>query len=570
MSTLNILPVNSQKNESSQTYFTQELILNKLFYYQLKPDHVLRKLRVNTAKLNSAQASSNLIKLHAKLNTWHACETISVLTQHINQLTLIWLGAMQQGASLQEVMQMLRCFEVKSLTIANTIKFHCFILDLLAETSLQQQALKLDYLQNYDVDTQLPNANQMSASIEKALAITDSDQYVGMFCIQFQLSKNNPIFSNTVATSLSIAIAEVLQMNVPAGNFIHYHGNLQFDILLPNLNSDIKLNLLAAKLQRAFEQVLIIEKHSVLFTPYIGCACNLKSNINTDCLLSNARLALESALLTQQSFLMYSDALKIQLNTQNDLENKVLDSFNNDSLTLHFQPVVNLKDGSCAGAELLLRLTEQSTFSIFPGLVVEILNKVGRGKLFTRWLINSACRYAAELKYEQQINIYLTINLRAEDLYDFELPHLLLQATALWKIKPGDLVLEVTENGVLELNETTNSVINELAKNGFKLALDDFGTGYSSLSRLRTMPIDIIKIDQTFVRDISNSKHDYEIVKSIAALATSLGKDVIAEGVEDEKSMQLIKKMKINKCQGYYFAKPMPFEQFVTWAKKHA
>jgi EAL domain-containing protein (putative c-di-GMP-specific phosphodiesterase class I)/GGDEF domain-containing protein len=559
----------SNISQTNQADYTQQLILSKLINYQLKPERVLKKLSVNTNKLNTLESQPNLIKLRAKLDAWQACDSVNTLTQHINQLALIWLTAMQQGASLQDIMLQLKCFEIKSLTATNTTKFHCFMLDILAETSMQQQALKLDYLQNYDADTQLPNANQMIASIEKALSITQSDHYVGMFAIQFQLSNNNPVFTNKVATSLSKIVAEVLQMNVPAGNFIHYNGNLQFDILLPNLNSDIKLNLLAAKLQGVFEQILHVEKQSVLVTPYIGCASDLQSNIEKEYLLSNARLALESALQSQQSFLMYSDVLKKQLNTQNELENKVLEAFTNDSLTLFLQPVVNIKDAKCIGAELLLRLAEQSKLSVYPSLVVEILNKVGRGKLFTRWLINSACRYVAELKYEQELPIYLTINLRAEDLYDFELPLLLLQAVALWKISPADLVLEVTENGVLELNDTTNSVIKELAKAGFRLALDDFGTGFSSLSRLRNMPIDIIKIDQSFVRDITHSKSDYEIVKSIAALANSLGKEVIAEGVEDQKCLDLIKKMKIDKCQGYFYAKPMPFEQFVTWAKKH-
>ena len=334
-------------------------------------------------------------------------------------------------------------------------------------------------------------------------------------------------------------------------------------------SSEIQLNLLAAKLQRAFEQMLAVQNQSVLVTPYIGSAYALTADIQPEDLLANSRLALESALNTEQKFLVYSAALKTQLNTRKALENKILEAFANDGMTLFFQPVVNLKDEKCVGAEALLRMDGPSKLSINPGLMVEILNKTGRGKLFTRWLINSACRYAAELKYQHQLNHYLTINLRAEDLYDFELPHMLVQAAALWKIGPNELVLEVTENGVLELNETTNSVINELAKNGFKLALDDFGTGYSSLSRLRTMPIDIIKIDQTFVRNISSSKDDYEIVKSIAALAKSLGKEVIAEGVEDKKSLDLIKKMKISKCQGYYYAKPMPFDQFVQWAKQH-
>ena len=184
---------------------------------------------------------------------------------------------------------------------------------------------------------------------------------------------------------------------------------------------------------------------------------------------------------------------------------------------------------------------------------------MGKGKLFTRWLINSACRYAAELEYEHKLKVYLTINLRAEDLYDVELPHMLMQALALWKITPKNIVLEITETGMFESMKRTNLVINQLAANGFRLALDDFGTGFSSLSRLRTMPIDLIKIDQSFVRDITHSKDDFEIVKSIAMLANSLGKEVLAEGVEDKDCLDLIKKMKIRQmprlllCQTHAF-----------------
>lgn len=566
---MNMPTLFSTAGKDTELNISEELILSKLIHYQLKPQHVFHKLRVNSTELNKLEVQPSLTTLQAKLNAWQPCDGLSAFTQNMNQLAPIWLIAMQQGATLQEVMNLLRCFEIKSLMFSSTAKFHSFLLDILAETRLQQQDSILDYLLNYDADTQLPNANQILSNIEIACAITPFDHYVGIFSIQFQLSKNNSVLSISATAGLNKAIAEVLKANVLPDNLIHANGNLQFDILLPNLSGDIQLNLRAVKLHRAFEQMLNLENQTVLVTPYIGCAYALKPDTHSQDLLTNAKLALESALNTQQLFLMYSETLKKQLDEQNLLERQVLEAFSNDDLTLFFQPVVTLKDLKCVGAELLLRTTEQANIVIHAGLMVEIISKSGKEKLFTRWLINSACRFAAELQYKHQLTLYLTINLRAEDLYDFELPHMLSQATALWKINPGNLVLEVTEGGVLELNEATNSVINELAKNGFRLALDDFGTGFSSLSRLRNMPIDIIKIDQSFVRDIINSKEDYEIVKSIAALARSLGKDVIAEGVEDQKCMDLIQKMKINKCQGYFFAKPMPFDQFVQWAKQH-
>jgi len=198
---------------------------------------------------------------------------------------------------------------------------------------------------------------------------------------------------------------------------------------------------------------------------------------------------------------------------------------------------------------------------------VEIINKVGLGKLFTRWLIHSVCRLAHQLINQNQLSVYLTLNLRAEDLYDKDLPLLILQSSQFWKIKPQDLILEITENGILEENETTQHTIQQMTDNGFKLALDDFGTGYSSMARLRNMPISLIKIDQSFVRDIHLSDKDFRMVQSMASLAESLDKEVLVEGVENEAALQLINQIGITKAQGYYFSKPMPFDEFVRWAK---
>jgi EAL domain-containing protein (putative c-di-GMP-specific phosphodiesterase class I) len=228
---------------------------------------------------------------------------------------------------------------------------------------------------------------------------------------------------------------------------------------------------------------------------------------------------------------------------------------------------VGLPNGHCVGAEVLLRWPNAKTKGIYPNVMVEIINKVGLGKMFTRWLIHSVCRLANELINKNHLSVYLTLNLRAEDLYDKDLPLLILQSSQFWKVKPEDLILEITENGILEENETTISTIQQITDNGFKLALDDFGTGYSSMARLRNMPISLIKIDQSFVRDIHLSDKDFSIVQSMASLAESIGKEVLVEGIENQAALDLINQIGIKKAQGYFFSKPMPFDEFVQWAK---
>lgn len=562
-------------HEVEIAYSKQEL-LDRLQTCGLKPQILHSHVKVNLEKLKQVdltektRANTYLQQLCETLENWQLKQSNESFTTHINQLIFLWLNAIQDGARPQTILNLLKCFELKSsFGVSNSSKLHLFLFGLLAETTHKHQQLALDYVLNYDANTELPNASQITLNLDAAINRANERKLIGLVSLHFQAARSKLALSKLNLANLNKQIVNILLQNIGPDFQLYFSGDSQFDILIPNLTGVTQLNLLAAKIGRAFEQMIFLNHQSILVTPFIGCAFTLAKAQTAHDLYSDAKLALESAISKQQLFVLYSDEIKQQLTEQNNLEARVLEAFNSDNLTLFFQPIVNLKNGKCTGAELLLRWSESFGYNVYPSLTIEILNKVGKGKLFTRWLINSACRYASELIYDHKLKIYLTINLRAEDLYDTELPYLLSQAIALWKLDPKDIILEITENGILEYNESSNSVISQLAENGFKFALDDFGTGFSSLSRLRTMPIDLIKIDQSFVRDITHSKDDFEIVQSIAMLAKSLGKEVLAEGVEDEACLAQIKKLEIDKCQGYYFAKPMPFEQFIDWAKAH-
>ena len=560
--------------------YSEQEILDKLRAYKLDSKLLNTKLSVNLNRLMQVKATeyiqtdSFLQMLCEALKNWQSADSYQ-LTTELNALIYCWLNAIQDGASTQTISHFLRCFEVKSrlgfsqISASNTSGFHLFLFDLLTETLHKHQVLAAEYLLNFDANTNLPNNNQIISHLDVAIKNTAASDVVGLISLHFQAARNKLNFSKLVALNLNKQIGNTLSQNIPPHYQLYFSGDSQFDIVIPNLTGQTQLSLFAAKISRAFEQMLLLNNQSILVTPFIGSAMMDENVRSAEDLYHNAKLALESAIAKQQEFTPYSNELQVQLTEQNIIESKVLEAFGSDNLTLFFQPIVNLKNGKCAGAELLLRWSEKFGYNVYPSLTIEILNKVGKGKLFTRWLINSACRYASELIQEHKLPIYLTINLRAEDLYDIELPHLLKQAVELWKLKPHDIILEITENGILEYNESSNSVISQLAENGFKFALDDFGTGFSSLSRLRTMPIDLIKIDQSFVRNITESKEDFEIVQSIALLSKSLGKEVLVEGVEDEASLNMIKRLDIDKCQGYYFARPMPYEQFIAWAKAH-
>jgi EAL domain-containing protein (putative c-di-GMP-specific phosphodiesterase class I)/GGDEF domain-containing protein len=556
--------------------YSQNTLLNKTHDYGLSKSTLCSKVSVNQKKLSELevdeylQADSYVSKLFHEIRNWQSSQNFEVFTSKINQLVYLWLNAIQDGSSTHIILKLLKAFELKSsFGRSNSSKLHLFLFDLVIESTRRHEKIAQEYAANYDSNTMLPNAIQLTKAIDFAFSKASEDSLIGLFSMHFQATKNKLSLSKIETLDLNKQIASLLLQNISADSQLYFSGDSQFDLLIPNLTSVSQLNLLAAKISRVFEQMLFLKFQSILATPFIGCAYTYTKAHSTRELYNDAKLALDSAILRLQPFVIYSEELEEQLLEQNSIEAKVLEAFASDNLTLFFQPIVNLKNDKCVGAELLLRWSEKFGSNIYPSITIEILNKVGKGKLFTRWLINSACRFASELIHDHSLKIYLTLNLRAEDLYDTELPHLLFQAISLWKLDTKDIILEITENGILEYNESSTSVINQLAENGFKFALDDFGTGFSSLSRLRAMPIDIIKIDQSFVKDISESRDDFEIVQSIALLAKSLGKEVLAEGVETKSCLDLIKQLEIDKCQGYFYSKPMPFEQFTDWAKSH-
>ena len=590
----------SQDNHLSKREFeisySYANLIKKAQQFSLNCEDILGEYIVDIEKINKllqqlAVHQNNLYLQHfvEVLSHWEAHLTEQTLTENINLLINLWINAIDESTPIEVILDLICCiglrkklviFSMQINLLENSQNIQLLLFSLVTETVALHQETKLDYTLNHDPQTNLPNTNMLLDKLSSSLSqLTQNNQEthensLGLVSINFEIEKLTPILIQLLAQPLNIKIASLLQEALPKDASLYQLNNIQFAIVVRNLSKPMQLNLLATKIQGIFEQVLVIGNKSLRAIPIICCTHTnaneaISHTITAEHLLQNLAFALESALANHKNYVMFSDKIFNAIEAQKSIELEVIDAFNNNNLTLYFQPIANLPDESCAGAELLLRCTEGLSPGVHPAMMIDIINKVGLGEEFTRWLINSTCRLANELIYQQKLPIYLTFNLRVEDLHNSELPHLLTQSMALWGVTAQDLVLEITENGILEESEKTATNIQQLAALGFKLALDDFGTGYSSLARLRSMPISLIKIDQSFVRNIARSVEDYEIVKSISLLAASLGKEVLVEGVEDIDCLNLIKTLNFKKVQGYYFAKPLPYDEFISWAKAH-
>jgi EAL domain-containing protein (putative c-di-GMP-specific phosphodiesterase class I) len=320
----------------------------------------------------------------------------------------------------------------------------------------------------------------------------------------------------------------------------------------------------------AFESALPLENMTLILKPYFGAVSTFNVQANVISIYEYARLALHHAMIKNEQVKIYDRHISSTFINAHLLDEAIIEALQQNELSIHLQPIVTIDyqaeiKAICKSAEVLLRWSNQEWQSISPARLIDVIYKKGFGKVFIRWLINNACQRCAELATTHKYDISLTINLSSTDLLDADLPELLAQSIALWQIPSKNLIIEITENDILVDEVRVSQVIDKIKLLGCKLALDDFGTGYSSMARLRNMPIDIVKVDQSFVRNIASSNQDKEIVRSIVKLAHSLEKEIVAEGVEDLACLDILKEMKCDKIQGYYFGKPMSFEEFILW-----
>lgn len=568
------MPERIRKAGEIKIAYSTEALCNKLEQHSLKQHTVFTKLRADKAALtqlqNKYQDNEFLVDLCQATKNWPSNVNAVSFTNSLNQLIFLSINAFHHHAETDRILNILNCLLFSPFSIfSNSSKFHLFIHHLFIESLNQYHTAVLDNAVNFDENTQLPHTHQLEFELNSILNQSDSNEAVALLSLQFQIESNAFLLPKSTSQDLNKQLAQILQKNIGTDNDLYFNGDYKFDLVVPEIKNVTRINLLIAKIFRAFEDVVFINKQSILVKPFIGYSYANTHQISASELYYQAKSALEHAINTQNPYCFYSDEIEQIMRDTIVLESKILDAFDSNNLTLSLQPIVSLKNTKCVGAELLLRGSDRSGTPLQPNIIVEVLNNAGKGKLFTRWLINTACRYAHELKTIHKLNLYLSLNLRAEDLHDAELPALFANALSLWQLDPKNIILEINENGILEQNEQSSRVINALSILGFRFALDDFGTGLSSLARLRALPIDMLKIDQSFVRNMSHSQEDYQIVQSIAMLGKSLNKEVVAEGVEDEACLSAIKKLKIDKCQGYFYSKALPYESFIAWAQAH-
>jgi len=407
-----------------------------------------------------------------------------------------------------------------------------------------------------------PNAQRFISLLDERLAGAP-DANVGVIVVQID-HDNAAMPMSAHDRRLSTELAERMRTELRSNDTLCALGKFEWGIILPDLRTPGQIALASNRLVQACLTPIRMGERRHLVIAHAGGAVSPDDATESIELLRAARLALESAARHGTPYELYQAETGVSAQLEYELEEELLGALTHNRLQLDLQPQVDAATGRCVAAEALLRWQRRSGEWVPPPLVIATVERLGGLRTLSRWLINHSARAAAEL-HRRGVDVRLSINLTAADLRDFELPDLLQQSLSTWGAPPGALGVELTESAVIADEARTYDVLSRLRELGCSVSIDDFGTGYSSMIYLRRLPLHEIKLDRIFVRNIVGSPEDRAIVAALVQLAHSLGLQAVAEGVEDEATLAILREIGCERAQGYLFGKPMPFAEFVTW-----
>lgn len=343
-------------------------------------------------------------------------------------------------------------------------------------------------------------------------------------------------------------------------------GGDEFTVLLPRVEDSADAARVANKLVDAIRMPFEISGHHVFLGVSVGVAVFPQDGADPETLMRHADLAMAHAKRAGGSSAQFFEPTMNQSAFERlVLENELRDAVQQDQLVIYYQPKVLMKDGTCAGAEALVRWQHPTAGLLSPGAFIEAAEECGLIGEIGDWVLRAACREAAAWR-RKGLEIPVAVNVSAMQFERDGFSDSVLAALEDADLPPHLLELELTESIAMENPERVIEQVQPLREKGVNFAIDDFGTGHSSLSYLTRMPFDVFKIDQSFVRDMATDPHARIVVETILAMAKSLKLETVAEGVETAEQMNMLRAQGATLAQGFLFGRPMPSEDLVEFA----
>jgi diguanylate cyclase (GGDEF)-like protein len=433
------------------------------------------------------------------------------------------------------------------------------------ETAALAMARQMAHSAEHDFLTGLPNRMLLNDRIGQSIALASrhSNKVAVLFLDLDGFKHINDSLGHPAGDKLLQSISSRLIECVRASDTVSRQGGDEFVVLLSEVDQAEDVMITARRILRAVAGAHSINEQELHITTSIGISVYPDDGMDAEALIKNADTAMYQAKANErQGFQFFTSAMNIRAVERQALEESLRRALEREELELHYQPRVDLNTGAIVGAEALLRWTHPTRGAIPPAVFIPIAEECGLILQIGRWVMRTACLQAQAWVDAGLLPLLMAVNVSALEFRDERFLSNLLDILQETGFDAKFLEVELTESVLMKRAESAALLLNTVRARGVRVAIDDFGTGYSSLSYLRKFPVDALKIDQSFVRQIGPVADDASLVTAVIAMARSLKLRVVAEGVETEEQRAFLRGQKCDEAQGYYFSKPVPAHQF--------
>ncbi len=447
-------------------------------------------------------------------------------------------------------------------------------------TERKQWDEKIRMLAYSDSLTKLPNRQAFKEQVSRAIKVARRHQRIGavLYLDLDEFKRINDTLGHDIGDMLLKNVTSRLEGQLRDTDLVERNcecelencniarlGGDEFTVLLEDIQKPEVAALVAKRVQDAIARSYNLNGHEVYVTPSIGIAVFPRDGRDVEELLKNADTAMYHAkAVGKNNFQFYSEQMNILATTRLKLEGKLRKALACNEMELFYQPQIDLASGEIVSAEALLRWHEPELGMVSPVEFIPIAEETGMIMELGEWVLNEACRQNKEWQNAGYKPIRIGVNLSSMQFIQRDLSVKVAMALKSSRLNPKYLELEITESVIMRNVNETITTLKDFKDMGISISVDDFGTGYSSLNYLKRLPLDNLKVDRAFVKDIPDNEDDVTITSAIIALAQSLGLGVVAEGVETESQMHFLQQQGCELAQGYFFSKPLPADQLVS------
>ncbi|AZF12286.1 MULTISPECIES: bifunctional diguanylate cyclase/phosphodiesterase [unclassified Pseudomonas] len=433
-----------------------------------------------------------------------------------------------------------------------------------AESSLLRMA-------QYDFLTGLPNRQKLQEQLDRILTDAGRRQRrVAVLCVGLDDFKSvNEQFTYQNGDKLLLALADRLRAHSGRLGALARLGGDQFALVQADIDQPYEAAELAQSILDDLEAEFALDQDQIRLRATIGITLFPEDGDSTEKLLQKAEQTMTLAKSRSRNrYQFYIASVDSEMRRRRELEKDLRDALSRDQFHLVYQPQISYRDLRVVGVEALIRWQHPEHGLVPPDLFIPLAEQNGTIIPIGEWVLDQACRQLREWHDQGFTELRMAVNLSTVQLHHTELPRVVNNLMQIYRLPPRSLELEVTETGLMEDISTAAQHLLSLRRSGALIAIDDFGTGYSSLSYLKSLPLDKIKIDKSFVQDLLDVDDDATIVRAIIQLGKSLGMQVIAEGVETAEQEAYIISEGCHEGQGYYYSKPLPARELAAYLKQ--